>query len=242
MKGLSIQNAGFLGSLQQQVSWDLNEDFTGCTTNQCDGLWASSDTTAISVVTASDWIHWIVSRGTNDHIAYDLLTNLSLNVSDTAWVLRQSTTWNSKYDVASNQQWFGMGSLNQTNAHNATWDFIGFMISLWAGSERLTSQEADGAGLPASGDFGSTNNFIKTLSTKYYFETIRLSATTYSIKADNNSDFSSTIIDSGTLTCVNTIVDTDFINMLNENAGSGSGSTDSDTDTTQFANGVTVAP
>ena len=102
-------------------SWDLNEDFTGCTTNQCDGLWASSDTGAIYVDTGSNWIHWIGSRGTNDHIAYNLNTLLGGDVDNNAFVFRCSAKWNNVSSSATNEQRIGIGNLPQTSAHNATW-------------------------------------------------------------------------------------------------------------------------
>lgn len=223
--------------------WDLDEDFTGCGTTQCDGLWASSDTGAISVNTTNNWIHWIVSRGTNDHIAYNLNTLLGENVSDTSWVFRQSSTWNSKADNAGNQCWFGLGDLSQTSSHNTSWDFLGFMINNWAGNESFIDAIANGSALPAGGTFFPyTNNFVKTLGTKYYFEITRLSATSIQLMYDNDSDFSSPIQNSGSETIASTIINTNYISQLNENAGSTNGMTDLDTDTAQFANGVTVAP
>ena len=117
------------------------------------------------------------------------------------------------------------------------------MIADFAGDEDIRSVMADGTALPAGGGFwGAGNNFVKTLTTKYYFEVTRLSATIWKIIYDDNSDFSSPIQDSGSQTVANTIINTDFLSLVNENAGSTDGLTNSDTDTVQFISGVTVAP
>jgi hypothetical protein len=215
--------------------WTLEEDFTLCTTNQCDGLWLSSDTSAIRVNTGSNWIDWTVSRGTNDAMTYDL----GAGQSDTAWLLRFQIYWTARGNSATNQQWWGISSHDRNSAHNVAQDFLGIMTVRF-GIDGCRSQEADNAILPASGDVSYTGGY--NTSTNYYHEIIRTSATTFEFSISSTDSYSKNIFDSSSITCVSSITGLRYIKLVNENAGTGSDGTESRTPTVKFANGVTVAP
>tara|TARA_R110002051_G_scaffold221928_1_gene285531 strand:+ start:201 stop:962 length:762 start_codon:yes stop_codon:yes gene_type:complete len=223
-------------------SWDLDEDFTGCTTDQCDGLWASSDTGNIDVDTTNNWIHWIGGRGTNTHIAYDLNTLLSGDVDNNAFVLRYSAIWNAVNSSATNEQRVGIGNLPQTSSHNATWDFIGSFIRYFTAASIPETIRSCGNDESSAGPTGSDTAFVKGTSTTWNFEIARKTSTTFDMIVSDQTDYSSPTINSTNITVASTVDNLKYINMLNENAGSGSDGTNSDFKTMQFADGVTVAP
>jgi hypothetical protein len=231
-------------------SWDLNEDFTGCGTNQCDGLWTSSVVANQQVDTTNNWIRWEVSRGTNNRMTYDLNALLGQDVSSTAWVFQCDLVWDTLgADNAGNQTYIGMWENDYSVGDGTASDSLFWFYNKWAGSEHsrscIANAEAPDAAVGGDLPFSSTQNFPRTEDIPYYYQIIRETSTLAHWTVSKNSDFSTPQQD-GSGSIPSTLGDVsnplNYIGIGNENVGSTISPMRVNVTNFRFADGVTVAP
>ena len=207
--------------------------------------WTSSDTGAIDVDTTNEDISWTVSRGTNDSISFDLQSVDGIDsVSDEEWVLRFKTSWSDISNSASNQQWFGLSSVDYSEAFDANQYFIGFLTAYYTAnptsSKSFRSIESVNAGLENSGDIGLV--VARSVDTFYFYEIKRTSTTTFELSVSSTDEYTKDIVSATSVTISDTLQNLRYIKFVNEDAGTGSDGTASITATFQFINDTSTPP
>jgi len=193
------------------ATWDFTEDFSACTTNQCDGLWPSDNTTHVSVDTTNDYL--VVTCSTSNRfnlIYYDFGASY---ISDTAFVMRMSVdiTSHTGATTAGNVSKF-MVLLGDTTSKNEdpTGDNFGFTV-------RYDTLQGSNIWEGKYSNNGSTTNVSTNRSVsaeKIYTETIRTSATTGTFKLFSDSGYSTQVGSTASLTPASTIQSLRYLKVI----------------------------
>jgi len=202
-----IRGAGNHGNafLSFGAAWDFTENFSACTTNQCDGLWPSTNTAELAVNTTTDVIDIDVSGIDVDGISHDSEQHYDLGagiVSDTAFLLRFKFVLSSftASTVASqiSQLKIGLSSVT-TIGETPVEDSIG-VIFRWVPSTTLIyGYHADG------GTATRISTTVVPSATTYYIEIKRLTATTAEVKLFSDSTFTTQLGSTASMTIPSTI-------------------------------------
>ena len=222
--GLLLGNMN-TGAYRGSAGWDFEFDFSDATG------WTQVNT-GVSIDTVTNQrIDGFGADATDRRIWYDMLVALS----DTAWVTRfpfQYTAQNNPYHHP-----IGFSSISN-NPSGEVQDYLGFGICINANESR--SIKADGVAR-GSGTFGTI--ITTALSTQYYIEMIRLSATQLELGIKSDSGYTTDITNSPqTQTIDNTIIGLRYIHSSNDSTGAGTRTLTGFIDDLKVASGVTVAP
>ena len=224
---------GLSNSLQTTASggagWTFEDNFDGADN------WTDIGTgTGVNVSTDKMDINW--NAGSNNASAISIGT-----VNNTAFVFRMIALRASAQTNDSNVNIpIGMAYLsanNQSTAWSGSDDRLGMSMQ-WGSVAKHYSQEAN----DATSRTTQAVNYTWALSTDYFFETIRLSATSAKTIKYTTSSFT-TEESSATLTIPSTITGLQYIKIQSiDIEGGGGGVITCTLSGVKFANGVTVAP
>ena len=185
MKGLSIQNVGFIGSLTSVLTPTFEDDFSSyANTTEGDAAWPTSDTTNARVNPTTDVIDYSGKRdNTNDSISKPL----GVTVSDTAWVARFRLNFSALTAGAAAQLCVCLSDLPYTTDSVTAQDTLGFVFD-WNNTGEFGTGSADGGIILI--DAATENSSVNfTTATDYYIEMIRLTSTTFQIKIFSDSAY-----------------------------------------------------
>ena len=212
----------------------LDEDFSACTTNQCDGLWPSSDTAKILVDTTNNEIDFTCRANTTDKdtMSYDLGAG---NISDSKWLWRTTVT------VAANGTDAALlmcasSSSNILSSANA--DRAGLM--LYYGATNIDFRGSGGSdGAIWTGGAAQDSGQAKQ-NTTFYIEIKRTSTTALTCTWFSDSTYDTTVF-THTFTIAAGISGLRYLTFQNFNSG-GNEPTDliGTISHTEFWNGVTT--
>ena len=205
--------------------WDFDFDFSNNTG------WTQVST-GVSIDTVTNMrIEGFDADGTDRRIWYDMLVALS----DTAWVTRFPFQYTAQNLPFHHPIGFSSISGNPTSSTN---DYLGYVIGVNANESR--SHKADGV---ARGSGVAGTVITTALSTQYYIEPIRLSATELKLSIFSDSGYTTDITNSPqTQTIDNTITGLRYIHSSNDSGGAVSRTLTGFINDLKVASGVTVAP
>ena len=194
--------------------------------------WSDADSAKIGVNTTTDVLDiTFVADSTNDSCSYDLTST-----SDTAWVLRFKVNYSSFAGTAI-RHWYGLSSHDSASSHSTAQDFIGLMCIGTGVTNNQGCQDTDGATLPTGTWDDSTATLTLAITTDYYVQIKRTSATAYNVSIFSDPNYSVSLA-SWSGTCASTTQTLRYIVFRNENDVRTS-SVVGTIDNIRFYNGVT---
>jgi len=212
----------------------FNDDFSSyANQSAADSAWVPSALNEIRVNISNDNIDWeTAGDGDTRVFTHDLGAG---NVSDTKWFLRFRVRFSSIVTgQGAGNWWFGVS--DSAVGNTVSQDHIGMQGRM--NVQNYYAQDTDNSAIPDSGG----DNYVArawATATNYFFEIIRLSATTYAIRRYSDSTYG-TMSDSATGTCASTCDGLRYIKMSNYgHSWTGNGSTVGIIDDIKFYNGVT---
>jgi len=173
--------------------------------------------------------------GVNHALSYDLGATLS----DTLWTCRFVINF-SKLGSSGNGNYIyvGLSDKDSSTAQNGNQDFIGTQIQL-DGTSNYFSNDSDGASISGTGSGDNSQSWTPAVSTNYYVEIIRSSATAYSITIRTGSH-SGTSLGTVSGTCATTTVGLRYFKVLNVINSSGGRDLEGTIDTITIDNGAST--
>lgn len=213
---------------------DFSEDFSSCTTTQCDGLWLSNDVVRSFVDTSNDYIDYTgeIGAGIIEYQYYDLGTT----VCDSQCLLRVKIDVTALTLGSTSDKVLGFGISDSTLAGRNNQDTIGILLKIDSSSGSWQTCETDNQfAYDGCGTAFAHAEIVETL----WFEIIRTSTIAYTVEM-----FSDEYITSIELESPATVATTDgmqYIKVWNDdyNSGSDAGQILATIDDIIFCDGVT---
>ena len=225
-------------------SWEFEDDFTTyATQGAADAVWIPVVTGSITLAVdiSNDYLK-VVSPSSTSFLFGSNTRNLTAT-DDTAFVLRYKLHWISSNQVGgySADYCTGLFNFNSSSGTNVNQDYIGVVNQVQAGYAKYVTAAGNGKS-PIDGS-GFKSNFTTVIPTNgddRYFETIRTSATTFTVQIFSDSGYSASL-EAKSDSCSSSITDLDFTGIKGQ-SGNANAAQSYYIDDVQFANGVTVAP
>ena len=196
------------GNRATSLKSDIFSDSLG---SSADGTNTGVTLTPIKTNSSTNKIDFKALRdGVNHALSYDLGATLS----DTLWTCRFVINF-SKLGSSGNGNYIyvGLSDKDRSTAQNGNQDFIGTQIQL-DGTSNYFSNDSDGASISGTGSGDNSQSWTPAVSTNYYVEIIRSSATAYSITIRTGSH-SGTSLGTVSGTCATTTVGLRYFKVLN---------------------------
>ena len=197
-------------------SSDINDDFTSYTTQgDADAAWATTDVTKDRVNITNDNIDIVKNvASVNIGIAHDFGAG---NISDTAFKIRFKVRFSTLTTAAASTIWIVCSSGNQTVDNATAQDSVGLRIYNTASPGVYAASASDGAALSTneSATVGSIS-----ISTDYFFEIERTSATACIARRYTDGTYTTVLDNTASLTIAATVVSLRYLKCVNQNQAS----------------------
>ena len=205
------------------------------TQGAADAAFVSSDTAENRANITNDNLDiGLPTDATNNAISYDFGSGI---ISDTAWILRFKLRFSALTQGAQANFWLGMSSVDSSNDSSANRDFIGMQTTNAVGTTDFGCQEKDAQALTGEASVDA-KTLAWAISTDYYFEIARSSATAMTVKYYSDAAYT-TLVSTSTNSSVPATVTGLRYFFLGNQIGAGAGDWTGTIDNIVLFNGVT---
>jgi hypothetical protein len=168
-----------------------SEDFTGCTTNTCDGLIPTGSTSIFWVDTSTDLWKTKISRGAEIATAFDFSSTSVGTLDDNMWNIRFPYKVTASSHTGGGSVWVenGVGIIGSSGGLYNSSEKSLYFYHYQTTSSKLTV--VGWSNLGTSGTVSFTNYF--TTGTQYYIELIKESSTLLTMNLYSDSGYSTLI-------------------------------------------------
>jgi len=220
----------------------FEDDFTssGTTSHTSDnttvGGWLAQDISYTKVNGSTDVMDIDVQEdGTNDAISYDLGSAMS----DSAWVLRFKMNHSAR--DTNGIFFFGLSDKDSVSGETTAQDVIGMRWDGYGGGTtgRYACLDTNGVGLDIWSTTEGAINSTFTLSTDYFVEIKRTSATAYTVEIFTSSDYTTGSFGVSNGVTTSDVTGLRYIKLVNMMSAHTTHSLQGTIDDVQFYNGVT---